>query len=261
VVDAYNVNGTEQWALVKEHNEVVQLEFLSLCLAKRCMECLMLRLGPLNDILVKGLFEEARRFVGFLLRKDVKAFLSLKRFPGLVSLVPFPVEMLVSTFVHLFSRFHYPPIVPFSAPLRFESPLFSLSFPLVAELVQEGEVLQTPDPLKELSFSDLVASAGRPMPPGCLMPHVMSLERGSSQGLEIQPWRSPSSLYLSSGLHFSSVPSRVMGGVPNAGRVRLLWTCSGDVGFVFFFLLRARRVWFPKRRIRKRLWSLSLRVC
>ncbi|KAH9309104.1 hypothetical protein KI387_037015, partial [Taxus chinensis] len=150
VVKASDFNGAKQWEMVKEHNEVVQLDFLSLCLEKWCMESLLLCSGPLDDNLVKGIFEEDRRFVGFLLSQDVKAFLALERIPSPVSLKPFPVEELESTFVRFYSCFHRSQLVePNMEPLPAETTLISPILPFMANPEKETEVLRLPDPSLE----------------------------------------------------------------------------------------------------------------
>ncbi|KAH9314131.1 hypothetical protein KI387_022758 [Taxus chinensis] len=92
-------HGAVRWQLAKEFNEVVQLDFLSHHLAEQCMEELLFRSGPQEVSLEKGLFEEAQRFVGFLLSQDVKAFSALKKAPSPVTLKPFPVVALVTSFI------------------------------------------------------------------------------------------------------------------------------------------------------------------
>ncbi|KAH9317845.1 hypothetical protein KI387_019614 [Taxus chinensis] len=74
-------DGVKGWERVLELNVVAQLDLLTRCLAER--------------------------FAGFLLSRDVKAFLlAVTRNVGPVVLALFPVEGLVSTFVKFYSRFH-----------------------------------------------------------------------------------------------------------------------------------------------------------
>ncbi|KAH9330543.1 hypothetical protein KI387_002651 [Taxus chinensis] len=74
---------------------------------ERCVDGLVLCSGPLEEILAPGLLKEANQTVGFLLSWDVKAFLAaLRSDPGPVSIAPFLVEELVSTFLKFYSCFH-----------------------------------------------------------------------------------------------------------------------------------------------------------
>ncbi|KAH9313262.1 hypothetical protein KI387_028297, partial [Taxus chinensis] len=103
---ACGIHSVVRWEPAKEYREVVQLEFLCHCLAEQCMEGLLIHVVPLKDSLEKGIFDKARRFVGFLLCQNVKTFLSLRSGLGFVLFKPFLVEFLVSAFVKFYSYLH-----------------------------------------------------------------------------------------------------------------------------------------------------------
>ncbi|KAH9315437.1 hypothetical protein KI387_024064, partial [Taxus chinensis] len=86
-------HGVEQWERVKVLSKVVQLDSLSLSLVERCMEGMELCSGPLEDCLAEEMLDEAVRFAGFLLSRDVKAFLAfISSDVGPVYFTHFPVE-------------------------------------------------------------------------------------------------------------------------------------------------------------------------
>ncbi|KAH9289661.1 hypothetical protein KI387_033778 [Taxus chinensis] len=140
-------NGVARWERVKALSVVVQLDSLSLSIAERCMEGLELCSGPLEECVAEELLDEAVRFAGFLLSRDVKAFLAfISSDIGPVSLAYFPVEGLVSTFVKLHSRFHRLPVgLPVESQPILVSQVSGASLEVLAPVVVL-DPFQTSDP-------------------------------------------------------------------------------------------------------------------
>ncbi|KAH9311709.1 hypothetical protein KI387_026744, partial [Taxus chinensis] len=231
-VRASDIHGAVWWELAKEFNEVVQLDFLSHCLADRCME-LLLRSSPLEASLEKGLFEEVWRFAGFLLSQDVKAFLTFKKDPGPVLLKPFPMGDLVSTFVSFYSKDEMIMEPPPEAAEQISEVL-----PKVEAHEVAPELLLAPN-----TQSDLISSVPAIVDGPSEWPNRI---RNNDLFLASDLFQVPFSLICGSlliwfsGPRFFSWPRSENEGVSGCGCDLVTWTNREFAWIVFFFLCRAR---------------------